>query len=87
MNLQTGFCLRWWRFGGQAKTIGIKRTRLSPTAKALTERGFTLTCTALIAISTMPLIVIGRHAARRQPVTLATEWATIAATLLASKRA
>jgi hypothetical protein len=50
---------------GQAKTIGIKRTRLSPTAKALTAHGFTLTCTALRAISTMPVIGIGRHAARQ----------------------
>jgi lactate dehydrogenase-like 2-hydroxyacid dehydrogenase len=49
-SLQRGFCLYWRRFGGQAKTIGIKPTRLSPTAKALTAHGFTLTCTGSRAI-------------------------------------
>jgi hypothetical protein len=44
--------------------------QIVPTAKALTAPGFALTCTALRAISTMPVIGIGRHAARRQPVIL-----------------
>ncbi len=43
-------------------------TNVSPTVKALTAHGFTLTCTALRAISTMPVIGIGRHVARQQPV-------------------
>jgi hypothetical protein len=41
----------------------------------------------LRAISTTPVIGIGRHAAPREIGDLATEWATIAATLLASKHA
>ena len=42
----------------------------SLTAKAVTAHGFTLTCTALRAISTTPVIGIGTHAARRQLVIL-----------------
>ena len=56
----------WWA----GKDDGIRRTRLSPMAKALTAHGFTLTCTVSRAISTMPVIGIDRQAAHRQPVIL-----------------
>ena len=48
--------------------------------------GFTLTCTALRAISAMPGIGISRHAAQPATGDLTTEWAAIAAALLASRR-
>jgi hypothetical protein len=67
----------WWA----GKDDWNKAHQIVADGEALTAHGFTLTCAALRAISTMQ--------ARRRPATgnLATEWATIAATLLASKSA
>jgi hypothetical protein len=53
----------WWA----GKDDWNKAHQIVADGEALTAHGFTLTCTALRVISTMPVIGIGRHAVRWQP--------------------